>query len=89
MKPGRIIGTAVLGFLFLLFVAIDLVLFGVIPLNSVVVTILPLIGLVAGGVLGGMASKRMAAPAAAPPAAPPTAPPAEPHGFAPPPAAAG
>lgn len=62
MKPGRIIGTALLGFSFLLFVALDLVLFGVLPLNSVLVTLLPAIGLVAGAVLGGMASKRTAAP---------------------------
>ena len=41
MKVGRTIAVAVLGFLFMLFVAVDLVLFGVVPLNSVVVTILP------------------------------------------------
>lgn len=58
MNVGRIIGTAVLGFLFLLFVAVDLVLFGVLPLNSVLVTVLPLLGLVAGGGLAAMAGKR-------------------------------
>ena len=58
MKVGRIIGAAVLGLLFLLFVAIDLVLFGVVAVNSVVVTILPLLGLVLGVVFGVMASKR-------------------------------
>lgn len=58
MNVGKIIGTAVLGFFFLLFIAIDLVLFGVIQLNSVVVTILPLLGLVAGGVLAAMVGKR-------------------------------
>ena len=41
MNVGRIIGTAVVGFLFLLFVALDLVLFGVLALNSVMVTVLP------------------------------------------------
>ena len=58
MNVGKIIGTAVLGFFFLLFIAIDLVLFGVIQLNSVVVTILPLLGLVAGGALAAMVVKR-------------------------------
>ncbi|MCB0983456.1 MAG: hypothetical protein R2694_03760 [Ilumatobacteraceae bacterium] len=58
MNVGKIIGTAVLGFFFLLFIAIDLVLFGVIQLNSVVVTILPLLGLVAGGALAAMVGKR-------------------------------
>jgi hypothetical protein len=58
MHIGRIIATAVLGFLFLLFVALDLVLFGLVPLDSVVVTLLPLLGLIAGGVLGAMAARR-------------------------------
>ena len=60
MNIGRIIGTAALGFLFLLFVALDLVLFGVIPLNSVIVTLLPAIGLLAGGALGAMVGRRHA-----------------------------
>ena len=59
MKIGRIIAAAVLGFLFFLFIGIDLVLFGVVPLNSVVVTILPAAGLVVGGVLGGLAGNRL------------------------------
>ena len=58
MKVGRIIAAAVLGFFFLLFIAADLVLFGVVPLNSPVVTILPAVGLVLGGVLGGLAGNR-------------------------------
>ena len=58
MKVGRAIAGAVLGFLFLLFVGADLVLFGVVPLNSVVVTILPAAGLVLGAVLGGLAGGR-------------------------------
>lgn len=61
MTVGRTIGGAVLGFLFMLFVAVDLVVFGVIAMNSVVVTILPLIGLVLGIVLGVMAGKRQTA----------------------------
>lgn len=61
MNVGRILGTAVLGFFFLLFVAFDLVLFGVLALNSVVVTVLPIIGLLAGGALGVLAGKRQSA----------------------------
>ena len=79
MKIGRIIAAAVLGFLFLLFVGADLVLFGVVPLNSVVVTILPAVGLVLGGVLGGLAGNRgkpqqeqPQAPMSSEPFAPPT-----------------
>jgi len=53
----------------MLFVAIDLVLFGVIPLNSVVVTILPLVGLVVGALLGVMARKKHSGQSA-PPASP-------------------
>ena len=60
MKVGRSVAAAVLGLLFMLFVAIDLVLFGVVPLNSVVVTILPLVGLVLGAVLGAIAGSRQA-----------------------------
>jgi len=66
MKVGRIIGAAVLGLLFLLFVALDLVLFGVLPLNSALVTILPLLGLIAGGLLGALAGKRLAPPPTTP-----------------------
>lgn len=60
MKIGRIIGTALLGFLLFLFLAVDLLLFGVIALNSVLVTLLPVVGLLLGGVLGGLAGKRVA-----------------------------
>jgi len=56
MHVGRIIGTAAIGFLFFMFVAFDLVLFGVVGLNSVVVTLLPLFGLLLGGALGALAS---------------------------------
>jgi hypothetical protein len=61
MRVGRSIAVAVVGLLFMLFVAIDLVLFGVIPLNSVIVTILPLLGLVVGLALGLAAGDREAA----------------------------
>jgi len=60
MKVGRVIAGAVLGLLFLLFVAFDLVLFGVVALNSVIVTILPALGLLLGAVLGGLAGNRSA-----------------------------
>lgn len=58
MNVGRLIGTAVLGFFFLLFVALDLVLFGVLALNSTMVTVLPLLGLIAGAVIGVLVDKR-------------------------------
>ena len=58
MHIGRIVGTAALGFLFMLFVALDLVLFGVIALNSVLITLFPIVGLLAGGLLGALAGKR-------------------------------
>lgn len=51
MNVGREFGVAVLSMLFMLFVAIDLVLFGVLPLNSVLVTVLPVVGLLSGGAL--------------------------------------
>lgn len=56
MHIGRILATAVVGFLFMLFVALDLVLFGVLALNSVLVTVLPVVGLIGGGVLGSVAA---------------------------------
>lgn len=88
MKVGRVLGTAVLGLLLMLFVALDLLVFGVIPLNSALITGLPLAGWIVGGVLGGLASRRTATfvtPAAAvPPAAttlpPPPPPPPPPPG---------
>lgn len=60
MKVGRVIGVALLGMFFMLFIALDLVLFGVLPLNSVVVTLLPLAGLLLGGAAAAMAGKRKA-----------------------------
>ena len=63
MSYGRIVLSAILAMFLMLFVAVDLVLFGVVPLNSVVVTILPAVGLVVGALLGVMARKRQSAPA--------------------------
>ena len=58
MSYGRIVLSAILAMFLLLFVAVDLVLFGVIPLNSVIVTVLPLLGLVGGAALGMLARKK-------------------------------
>jgi threonine/homoserine/homoserine lactone efflux protein len=89
MKAGRTIGTAVVGFLFMLFVAVDLVLFGVVALDSAVITVLLAVGLVGGGVLGWLAAGRQAVPVTPAPAdaavPPPPPPPAPPPGPPPPP----
>jgi len=45
---GHPVKGAIFGFLFFLFVALDLLFFGVIPLDSAVITILPLVGIVLG-----------------------------------------
>lgn len=58
MKTSRTLGAAVLGLLFGLFVAIDLVMLGVIALNSLFVTLLPLLGLLGGGALAVLAGRR-------------------------------
>ena len=69
MKFGRSLASAVVGLFFMFFVALDLVLFGVVPLDSVVVTILLVLGLVGGALLGWFAAGR-ARPAVPPSAAP-------------------
>ena len=58
MHIGRVISTGIIGLFFTLFVALDLVLFGVIASNSAVVTVLLAVGLVGGGTLGFLAGKR-------------------------------
>lgn len=66
----------IMGFLFFFFLAMDLLFFGVIPLKSALITILPIIGIFAGlawayfAPLGG----KKAATADVPPPAPPPAP---------------
>jgi hypothetical protein len=45
---GRPVMGAIFGFLFFLFIALDLLFFGVIALNSALITILPLVGIVLG-----------------------------------------
>jgi len=77
MSYGRVVLSAILAMFLLLFVAADLVLFGVLPLNSVIVTILPLAGLVIGAMLGVMArNRRSASPPNAQPLPPSAAQPA-------------
>ena len=49
---GRAVLGAFAGFLLFLFVAIDLLLFGVIPLQSALITVLPLLGILIGVVWG-------------------------------------
>lgn len=49
---GRPILGAICGLLLGLFLGIDLFLFGIVPLDSVVITLLVVLGLVAGIVLG-------------------------------------
>jgi len=60
MKTGRIVRMAVLAFLFFLFVALDLVLFGVIALDSMWVTLLPLVGVLLVAILSFVAARRTA-----------------------------
>jgi hypothetical protein len=45
---GRPIMGGIFGFLLFLFVALDLLFFGVIPLNSALITILPIVGIIVG-----------------------------------------
>jgi hypothetical protein len=62
MFRGRPVAGALFGFFCFLFIALDLLFFGVVPLNSAVITILPVVGIVFGLVwakfapLGGRAS---------------------------------
>ena len=49
---GRPILGAISGFFFGLFLGITLLSFGVLPLNSILLTIVPLVGIVLGVVLG-------------------------------------
>lgn len=50
-KVGRGVLGAVVGVLFGLFVSLDLFLFGALPLDSVILGIVPVVGLVGGAVL--------------------------------------
>ena len=58
MHIGRILVTAVVGFFLFLFLALDLLLFGVVAFDSALMTLLPMLGLVLGGFGGALAGKR-------------------------------
>lgn len=61
---------AIAGFFFFLFLALDLLFFGVIPLKSPVITIMPILGIIAGLVWAKFAPLgRSSSESAAPPAA--------------------
>ena len=84
MKGHAILGV-ISGFLFGLFLGITLFLFGVIPLSSQWLWILPLLGILFGVIMAawapfGKSAQPQPAPAsAAPPAPPPAVPPADPE----------
>ena len=74
---GAVVKPALWGFAFFLLIAVDLVLLGVIRLDNIGVTLLPLIGLATGAVLGGLAARpatAVSAPVAMAPATVPVAP---------------
>ena len=68
MFRGRPVAGALFGFLCFFFIALDLLFFGIIPLNSAVITILPFVGIVFGLVWAKFAPLPRAA-SAPPPAA--------------------
>jgi hypothetical protein len=59
---ARIAAGAFWGGAFLLFVALDLVVLGVVALNSALVTVLPSAGVIGGGLLGWVATRVPAVP---------------------------
>ena len=69
-QRGRPLLGAISGFFLGLFVGLDLLFFGVVPLDSVVITAAPVVGLVLGLVLALAAplGRSKSAPGAAPPA---------------------
>ena len=68
MFRGRPVMGAIFGFLFFFFIALDLLFLGVIPLNSAAITILPILGIVAGLVWAKFAPLDRSAGAPPPPA---------------------
>jgi uncharacterized YccA/Bax inhibitor family protein len=81
MRKGHPVLGGFAGFFLFLFVAIDLVLFGVLPLNSPLITILPILGAIGGVLLGHFAPlgpKEAPAIVEASALAPPTSPPPPP-----------
>jgi hypothetical protein len=70
MFRGRPVLGGIMGFLFVFFIALDLLVLGIIPLNSALVTILPIVGIVVGLVWAKFAPvPRRGAASEAPPAA--------------------
>ena len=70
---GRPVLGVIFGFLFFFFIAADLLFFGVVPLDSAVLTILPLIGIVAGLLWAYWAPLGRRSATAPPPVPPPDA----------------
>lgn len=71
---GRPVMGAIFGFLFFFFIALDLLFFGVIALNSALITILPLVGIVLGlvwAMLGPLSGSNAQVPPSEPYGAPP------------------
>jgi len=66
MFRGRPVLGGIMGFLCFLFIALDLLFFGIVPLNSPVITILPLVGIVFGLVWAKFAPLGGGGPAASP-----------------------
>lgn len=69
-RRGRPVLGGIAGFLFGMFVGLDLWLFGVVPSDSVVITVLPFLGLLLGITLGLSGPLRRGRSAAAPVSAP-------------------
>jgi hypothetical protein len=68
MFRGRPILGAIAGFFFGFFVALDLLFFGVIPLKSPVITVMPILGIILGLVLAKFAPLGRRGESTAPPA---------------------
>ena len=70
MFRGRPVMGAIAGFFFFFFLALDLLFLGVIPLKSAVITIMPILGIIAGLVWAKFAPLgRSGSPSAPPPTA--------------------
>jgi putative flippase GtrA len=65
---GRPIRGAIFGFLTFLFIGLDLLFFGIIPLKSAAITVLPIVGIVFGLVWAYFAPLKRRGAGAAPPA---------------------
>ena len=61
---GRMIGTAIVGMVFTAFIAVDLILFGVIDLSGPALVVALIIGLIGGGAGGWTVQRNRRRPAA-------------------------